>query len=206
MDERIKTEMISRRKALSLLGLGAALGFTLSSALEPLEAEAQEAAGTAAAPAAATGTHGMQRRQGRRTGRHERRHGRQSAPRAVNPDRPPQQLRRNRGPSAFERQIARSDGLGIAYASGGPRNARDRRRKEQEETKVPRHRRIHGKHLVMAELLRRGFEAEFAGASYEKHDMLVRVRGSRPKPIRIKTVHSAPWYVRWACLLSVRIR
>ena len=36
-------EMISRRKALSLLGLGAALGFTLSSALEPLEAEAQEA-------------------------------------------------------------------------------------------------------------------------------------------------------------------
>jgi hypothetical protein len=66
-------EMISRRKALSLLGLGAALGFTLSSALEPLEAEAQEAA----APAAATGTHGMQRRQGRRSGRHERRHGRQ---------------------------------------------------------------------------------------------------------------------------------
>ena len=31
--------MISRRKALSLLGLGAALGFTLSSTLEPLEAE-----------------------------------------------------------------------------------------------------------------------------------------------------------------------
>ena len=49
----------------------------------------------------------------------------------------------------------------------------------------------------MTELLRRGFEAELAGASYEKHDMLVRVRGSRPKPIRIKTVHSAPWYVRW---------
>ena len=51
MDEKIKTEMMSRRKALSLLGLGAALGFTLSSALEPLEAEAQEATGTAAAPA-----------------------------------------------------------------------------------------------------------------------------------------------------------
>ena len=45
MNERIKTEMISRRKALSLLGLGAALGFALSAALEPLEAEAQEAAG-----------------------------------------------------------------------------------------------------------------------------------------------------------------
>ena len=55
-----------------------------------------------------------------------------------------------------------------------------------------------GKHLVMAELLRRGFEAEFAGASYEKHDMLVWVRGSRPKPMQIKTVHSAPWYVRRA--------
>ena len=76
MNQNIKTEMISRRKALSLLGLGAALGFTLSSALEPLEAEAQEATGTAAAPAEATGTHGMQRRQGRRTHRHERRHGR----------------------------------------------------------------------------------------------------------------------------------
>ena len=54
-----------------------------------------------------------------------------------------------------------------------------------------------GKHLVMTELLRRGFEAELAGASYEKHDMPVGVGGSRPKPIRIKTVHSAPWYVRW---------
>ena len=32
-----------------------------------------------------------------------------------------------------------------------------------------------GKHLVMTELLRRGFEAELAGASYEKHDMLVRL-------------------------------
>jgi hypothetical protein len=53
-----------------------------------------------------------------------------------------------------------------------------------------------GKHLVKTELLRRGFEAELAGASYEKHDMLVRVGGSRPKPVRIKTVHSAPWYVR----------
>ena len=76
MTEETKMEMISRRKALSLLGLGAALGFTLSSALEPLEAEAQEAA-TPAAPAAATGTHGMQRRQGRRTHRSERRQGRQ---------------------------------------------------------------------------------------------------------------------------------
>ena len=76
MNQKIKTEMMSRRKALSLLGFGAALGFALSSALEPLEAEAQEATGTAATPAEARGTHGMQRRQGRRTHRHERRHGR----------------------------------------------------------------------------------------------------------------------------------
>ena len=72
MNEKFETEMVSRRKALSLLGFGAALGFALSSALEPLEADAQEAA----APAEATGTHGMQRRQGRRTHRSERRHGR----------------------------------------------------------------------------------------------------------------------------------
>ena len=42
-----------------------------------------------------------------------------------------------------------------------------------------------GKLLVMTELLRRGFEAEFAEASYEKHDMLVWARESPPKPIRI---------------------
>ncbi len=52
------SEDVSRRKALALLGLGAALGFTLSAALEPSEAEAQEAA-PAAAPAATAGTHGM---------------------------------------------------------------------------------------------------------------------------------------------------
>jgi hypothetical protein len=88
MNEKFETEIVSRRKALSLLGLGAALGFTLSSALEPLEAEAQEATTPAAAPPAATGTHGMQRRQGRRTHRHERRHTRrtgQPAPAAAPP-------------------------------------------------------------------------------------------------------------------------
>ena len=43
------TENLSRRKMLSLLGFGAALGFTLSAAVEPLEAEAQTVA--QAAPA-----------------------------------------------------------------------------------------------------------------------------------------------------------
>jgi hypothetical protein len=55
-----------------------------------------------------------------------------------------------------------------------------------------------GKRLVTAELLRRGFDAELAGASYKKHDMLVWVGNSAPRPIQIKTVHSTPWYVRRA--------
>jgi hypothetical protein len=72
-------ESISRRKALSLLGLGMALGFMSSAELEPSEAEAQEAAPTTAPAAPATaGTHGMQRRQSRRHGRHERRHTRRT--------------------------------------------------------------------------------------------------------------------------------
>ena len=50
----------------------------------------------------------------------------------------------------------------------------------------------------MAELLQRGFEAELAGASYEKRDMLVWVGDSSPKHIQIKTVRSPPWYVRRA--------
>jgi hypothetical protein len=86
------SETISRRKMLSLLGLGATLGFTLSGVLEPLVAQAQEAAPAVPNPTApatgsaeATGTHGMQRRKGRRThrserrtGRHERRHTRRT--------------------------------------------------------------------------------------------------------------------------------
>jgi hypothetical protein len=55
-----------------------------------------------------------------------------------------------------------------------------------------------GKHLVMAELLRRGFTAELPGGSFEKHDMRVWVGDSPPKPIQIRTVHSTPWYVRRA--------
>ena len=64
------SENVSRRKMLSMLGLGAALGLTLSATL-PLEAEAQEAtpAAPAATPEKATGTRGMQRRQGRRSHR-----------------------------------------------------------------------------------------------------------------------------------------
>jgi hypothetical protein len=69
--------------------------------------------------------------------------------------------------------------------------------KKRRRRKYPATAESTGKHLVMTELLQRGFEAEFASASHEKHDMLVRVRGAGANPIRIKTVHSAPWYVRW---------
>ena len=60
MTEKIKSELISRRTAFSLLGLTAALGFAVpASVLTVSDAEAQ--------------TSGMERRHERRTGRHERR-------------------------------------------------------------------------------------------------------------------------------------
>jgi hypothetical protein len=54
-----KSETISRRKALSLVGLAAAFGFAAPAVLAVSSAEAQ--------------TTGMERRQDRRTGRHDRR-------------------------------------------------------------------------------------------------------------------------------------
>ena len=202
MNERIKTEMISRRKALSLLGLGAALGFTLSAALEPLEAEAQEATGPPPRPlrppehtgcnggkggapiAMSDGTAAMSDATSDERVRNQRR------------PRPPQQLQRNRGPSAFERQIARSDRLRIAYPFGGPRNARDRRRKEKEETKVPRHRRIHGKASCDDRTAATRIRSGVRGRQLREARHACSGARVRPKPIRIKTVHSAPWYVR----------
>jgi Ni/Co efflux regulator RcnB len=60
MSAIIKSEMISRRKALSLMGLAAAFGLAAApTVLTASDAEAQTA--------------GMERRQERRTGRHERR-------------------------------------------------------------------------------------------------------------------------------------
>lgn len=61
MTDRTGTEWVSRRKAVSLLGLLAAAG------LGPLTASDVEAE-----------TVGMERRQGRRTGRHTRRHERRT--------------------------------------------------------------------------------------------------------------------------------
>jgi hypothetical protein len=60
MSAIIKSEMISRRKALSLIGLAAAFGLAAApTVLTVFDAEAQ--------------TVGMERRQERRAGRHERR-------------------------------------------------------------------------------------------------------------------------------------
>jgi Ni/Co efflux regulator RcnB len=65
MSAIIKSEMISRRKALSLMGLAAAFGLAAApTALTVSDAEAQTA--------------GMERRQERRAGRHERREARRA--------------------------------------------------------------------------------------------------------------------------------
>ena len=77
MSAIIKSEMISRRKALSLMGLAAAFGLAAAPTLLTVsDAEAQ----TAAAPTAVAPTAGMERRAARherrmerRTARHERR-------------------------------------------------------------------------------------------------------------------------------------
>ena len=75
MSAIIKSEMISRRKALSLMGLAAAFGLAAApTVLTVSDAEAQTAAApTAAAPTTAAPTAGMERRQMRRTARTERR-------------------------------------------------------------------------------------------------------------------------------------
>ena len=64
MRERFTSEMISRRGAFSLLGLGAALGLTVPTVLTMSEAEAQTA--------------GMERREDRRANRQDRREDRRT--------------------------------------------------------------------------------------------------------------------------------
>jgi hypothetical protein len=82
MTEKPSLEGISRRKALSMLGMVGALGLAASAELTTSEADAQETTpGTAPGTGTTStggGTHGMQRRQQRRTGRHERRHERRT--------------------------------------------------------------------------------------------------------------------------------
>jgi hypothetical protein len=94
MSEKPSPQAISRREALSMLGLVGALGLATSATLTESEADAQEATpAPAAAPAASTGagTPGMKRRQHRRAGRHARRHQRRTGqPAATAPAAPAQ--------------------------------------------------------------------------------------------------------------------
>jgi hypothetical protein len=81
-------KVISRRTAFSLLGLAAAVGFAVPTAVlttSDAEAQAQPIAPAPTAPAptapapTAPATSGMNRRQARRAGRHERREARRNA-------------------------------------------------------------------------------------------------------------------------------
>src|SRR5258707_1884664 len=81
MSAIIKSEMISRRKALSLMGLAAAFGLAAApTVLTVSDAEAQTAAApTATAPTATAPTAGMGQLQARRIARTERRQVRRTA-------------------------------------------------------------------------------------------------------------------------------
>jgi hypothetical protein len=72
MSEKIQSEMISRRVAFSLLGLGAVLGFAIPTTVLTVSSDAEaQTAGMERRSERRTGRH--ERRETRRTGRHERR-------------------------------------------------------------------------------------------------------------------------------------
>jgi hypothetical protein len=74
MSEIITSDLISRRRALSLVGWAAVLGFAAPAAvLTASHSGAQTPAPVPVTPPPTTGTPGMQRRKERRTGRTERR-------------------------------------------------------------------------------------------------------------------------------------
>jgi hypothetical protein len=60
----------------------------------------------------------------------------------------------------------------------------------------PKARAPSGERLVMDELSRHGFDAQ--RSDRREHVLLVRAGDSAPKTVQVKTVHSAPWYVRRA--------
>ena len=61
-----------------------------------------------------------------------------------------------------------------------------------------------GEYLVMGELLGRGFDVEFASPRSRGHDLLIRSSESSPQRIQVRTVHSAPWYVRRSSVVGSR--
>ena len=61
-----------------------------------------------------------------------------------------------------------------------------------------------GEYLVMGELMGRGFDVEFAGPGSRGHDLIVRPGDSSSQRIQVRTVHSAPWYVRRSSFVGSR--
>ena len=59
-------------------------------------------------------------------------------------------------------------------------------------------------YLVMGELMGRGFDVEFVGPGSRGDDLLVKSSDSSPKRIQVRTVHSAPWYVRRSSFVGSR--
>src|SRR6202166_1154978 len=102
MSAIIKSEMISRRKALSLMGLAAAFGLAAApTVLTVSDAEAQ----TAAAPTAVAPTAGLERR--------DTRHGRRMARRAARHER-----RMERRTARHERRMERRTGTATGTNTG----------------------------------------------------------------------------------------
>ncbi|KKO20219.1 MAG: hypothetical protein DCC43_05910 [Candidatus Brocadia sp.] len=56
-----------------------------------------------------------------------------------------------------------------------------------------------GEYFVMGELLRRGFDAQLADRNTKNYDILVGLPSDKVlKKLQVKTVRSAPWYVKTA--------
>jgi hypothetical protein len=63
-----------------------------------------------------------------------------------------------------------------------------------------------GEYFVMGELLRRGFNAQLADRNTKGYDVLVGDSENKPfQPVQIKTVRSAPWYVKISDFKDVRL-
>jgi hypothetical protein len=60
-----------------------------------------------------------------------------------------------------------------------------------------------GEHLVLCELLRRGFVAQLTGSRHRI--LLVQVDDARPEPVRVKTVHGTPWYLRYSSFTKLDV-
>ena len=109
---------------------------------------------------------------------------------------PPRRNRRSVCFRAPDRAIGRTSR--IAFPFGGPRHARDRKRKEKEETEVPRYRRSHGKssrddRTAAARISKRSLRTPVT----RNTTCLFGSAGHDQNPFASRPCISAPWYVRW---------